>query len=188
MEKNKTLDVYGMVYCALFAALIAIGAFIKIPVPNIPNTLQFLFTNLAGLMLGRKKGLIAVCLYIFIGLTGIPVFAAGGGIDYIFRPTFGYIIGFAIGTWLAGFISEHREKTTKTYILAGLANMAVVYTIGLVYFYLMSNFYLNKTINIQALLLSGVVYCAPGDIFYCIASGILVKRLQPIMTKRKART
>lgn len=188
MEKNKTLDVYGIVYCALFTALIAIGAFIKIPLPHIPNTLQFLFTNLAGLMLGRKRGLIAVCLYIFIGLTGIPVFAAGGGIDYIFRPTFGYIIGFAVGTWLAGYITERKVKTTKTYILAGLANMAVVYSMGLIYFYLMSNLYLDKSVNIEALLLSGVVYCAPGDIFYCIVSGILVKRLQPILTKRKAKT
>ncbi len=85
------------VLCSLFAALIAVGAFIKIPVPLVPFTLQFLFTTLAGLLLGSKLGFTAVMSYIAVGLAGIPVFASGGGISYVFQPSFGYLIGFAIG-------------------------------------------------------------------------------------------
>ena len=44
-----------LAYIALFTALIAAGAYIRIPVPVVPFTLQFLFTNLAGLLLGAKK-------------------------------------------------------------------------------------------------------------------------------------
>ena len=44
MTKTKS-----MIYCGLFTALIAAGAFIKIPVPVVPFTLQYLFTMLAGL-------------------------------------------------------------------------------------------------------------------------------------------
>ncbi len=136
------MDVRGMVLCALFAALIAVGAFIKIPIPYVPITLQFLFTNLAGLLLGKKKGLIAVCLYIFIGLAGVPVFTQGGGPAYIFQPTFGYIIGFALGTWLAGLIAEHGTNSINTYVVAGLLNFVAMFAIGLINLHLILNFYL----------------------------------------------
>ena len=45
---------------SLFTALIAVGAFIKIPVPVVPFTLQYLFTMLAGLLLGSRKGTLSV--------------------------------------------------------------------------------------------------------------------------------
>ena len=55
MSKTKQL-----VFCSLFTALIAVGAFIKIPVPVVPFTLQYLFTMLAGLILGPRLGTISV--------------------------------------------------------------------------------------------------------------------------------
>ena len=58
MQYTKTQK---LVLCALFVALIGAGAFIKIPVPLVPFTLQFLFTMLAGLLLGGRLGALAVC-------------------------------------------------------------------------------------------------------------------------------
>ena len=92
MKHMKTKD---LVLCAMFVALIAVGAFIKIPVPVVPFTLQFLFTMLAGLLLGPVNGALAVVVYIVLGLIGLPIFTQGGGPGYIFQPSFGYIIGFA---------------------------------------------------------------------------------------------
>ena len=46
----------NQILCAIFTALIAIGAFIRIPVPVVPFTLQFLFTTLAGVLLGSRLG------------------------------------------------------------------------------------------------------------------------------------
>ena len=51
----------------LFTALSAIGAFIRIPVPLVPFTLQITFTTLAGLLLGSKKGAISVAVYVLMG-------------------------------------------------------------------------------------------------------------------------
>lgn len=59
-----------IVLFGLFTALIAIGAFIRIPVPVCPFTLQLLFTTLAGLLLGSKKGALSVALYVLLGLVG----------------------------------------------------------------------------------------------------------------------
>ena len=88
----KTKD---LVLCAMFVALIAVGAFIKVPVPVVPFTLQLLFTMLAGLLLGPANGALAVVVYIVLGLVGLPIFTQGGGPGYIFQPSFGYIIGTA---------------------------------------------------------------------------------------------
>ena len=56
MKPGKTKD---LVLCALFVALIAAGAFIKIPIPVVPFTLQYLFTMMAGILLGGKLGFCA---------------------------------------------------------------------------------------------------------------------------------
>ena len=75
MTKTKSL-----IYCGLFTALIAVGAFIKIPVPVVPFTLQYLFTMMAGLLLGSKLGALSVTFYMLLGLAGLPIFSEGGGI------------------------------------------------------------------------------------------------------------
>ena len=72
MTKN-TLKINDIVICGLFVALIAIGAFIKVPVPFVPFTLQTLFTTLAGLFLGGKKGFLCVFVYMILGLIGLPI-------------------------------------------------------------------------------------------------------------------
>ena len=55
MEQNKLLTTKKITYCAIFTALITIGAFIQIPVPFMDYfTLQFFFVLLAGILLGSK--------------------------------------------------------------------------------------------------------------------------------------
>lgn len=70
-----------LILVAIFAALTAIGAFIKIPVPYVPFTLQYLFCALAGMILGSKLGALSQIVYVAIGLAGLPVFTEGGGIE-----------------------------------------------------------------------------------------------------------
>lgn len=185
MKKEKTLSTKGMVLCAMFTALIAIGAFLRVqlPISPVPYTLQFLFVNLAGLLLGRRRGFSAVVLYIILGLAGVPIFSTGGGFEYIFRPTFGYILGFALGAWLAGYISERGTNSVKTYLLAGFANFIVVFALGLIYCYFISNYYLATPIGVRKLLVTGFLYFVPVDIIFVIVSAILAKRLRPIALK-----
>ena len=102
MENYMTSETRSLVYCALFTALIAVGAFIKIPIPVVPFTLQYLFTMLAGILLGSRLGSLSVLAYMILGLIGLPIFSEGGGIGYVFKPSFGYIIGFCVGTFVTG--------------------------------------------------------------------------------------
>lgn len=184
MRKEQLLYTRMYVLCALFATWIAIGAWMKIPIPMIPFTLQFLFANLAGLLLGRKYGAFAVGLYVLIGLAGFPVFTGGGGISYVLQPTFGYLIGFIIGAWVAGAIVERAKVlTTKTWLMAGFSNLAVVYLFGFCYYYWIANFYLGTPIGFWLLVWFGVILAIPGDILLCLLSAPIAKRLYSFVQK-----
>ena len=77
-----------LVYTALLAALTAAGAFMRIPMGYSSVTLQYLFTAMAGLLLGRKWGALSQLIYVCLGLVGLPIFTMGGGFGYVFQPTF----------------------------------------------------------------------------------------------------
>ena len=179
MKKTKNL-----IYCGLFTALISIGAFIKIPVPVVPFTLQFLFTTLAGLLLGSKLGTISVAAYMVLGLLGLPIFSEGGGAWYVFKPSFGYIIGFCIGTFVTGKIAEcKKEKTILRYLLANFAGLFIVYAVGMLYYYIICNYVINTPIAVGPLFLYCFVLAVPGDICLCILSAVLVKRIHPLLNR-----
>ncbi|MGL5255888.1 MAG: biotin transporter BioY [Proteocatella sp.] len=184
--KKKRISTKEMIICSIFAALIAIGAFIKIPVPYVPFTMQLMFTTLAGVLLGANLGAVSVGVYLAIGLIGIPVFTKGGGIGYIFQPTFGYLIGFMIGAYVTGKIVEKYEKPSFMNILfAGLSGLSIVYLAGVPYFYFISNLVINNPIGAKAIMMYGFIMCLPGDIFTCIVCALLGKKLVPILRKER---
>lgn len=179
IQRNETKN---MILCAMFVTLIAAGAFIKIPIPVVPFTLQYLFTMLAGLLLGGKLGCLSVCVYILLGLLGLPVFAQGGGIGYIFQPSFGYIIGFAAGAYVTGAIANGKGNPGYPRLLAAnFIGLGIVYFFGMAYYYLMSNFYLGTPIGLWPLFLYCFLLAVPGDIVLCIVGAVLGKRMIPVI-------
>ena len=107
MNKTRTK---GLILISLFAALTAIGAFIKIPIPYVPITLQLLFCVYSGILLGARWGLYSQLLYLAIGLIGIPIFTNGGGPSYVLQPTFGYLVGFALCSYIVGRLTENLRE------------------------------------------------------------------------------
>ena len=179
MSKTKQL-----VFCSLFTALIAVGAFIKIPVPVVPFTLQYLFTMLAGLILGPRLGTISVAAYMLLGLAGLPIFTEGGGLWYVLKPSFGYIIGFCIGTYVTGTLAARLKKRTVTrYLAANLAGLAVVYAAGMIYYYVICNYVLNTPIAVGPLFRYCFVLAVPGDTALSILGAVLIKRLAPLLER-----
>ena len=159
----------GVIYCGLFTALIAVGAFIKIPIPVVPFTLQYLFTMLAGLLLGSRLGTVSVLSYMLLGLAG-------------------YIIGFAVGTFVTGWIAEHMEKKTiARYLLANLAGLFCVYAVGMIYYYIICNFVINTPIAAGPLFLYCFVLAVPGDIALSILGAVVAKRVRPVLAYEAVR-
>lgn len=172
-----------MTLCALFTVLTAVGAFIKIPVPVVPFTLQFLFTMMAGLLLGGRLGAFSVGLYALLGLVGLPIFAEGGGFWYLLKPSFGYIIGFVLGSYVTGKMVESRSRLTFGWILlSNFVGLAIVYGLGMVYYYIICNFVINTPIGLWPLFLYCFLLAVPGDICLCILAAVLALRLRPVIT------
>ena len=73
MSKTKS-----MILAALFAALTAVGALIRIPTPISSFTLQVLFVAMSGVLLGCKWGFLSQAAYILLGLVGLPIFVSRG--------------------------------------------------------------------------------------------------------------
>ncbi|KOF56679.1 MULTISPECIES: biotin transporter BioY [Clostridium] len=171
-----------MILCSIFTALIIAGTFIRIPIPVLPFTLQFLFTMLAGLLLGPRLGTLSVFIYILIGFIGVPVFTDGGGLGYIFKPTFGYIIGFLVATYVTGKIANKvHNPTYKTILAANFVGLVIVYSLGMIYYYVICNFVINTPLGLWPLFLYCFVLAVPGDISLCIISAFLYKRLNPVI-------
>ena len=99
-----------MVASALFAALISICAWISIPAGDIAFTLQTFGVFLALGVLGGKWGCASICVYLMLGVAGVPVFSAfQGGLGVLLGPTGGYLWGFAA----AGLVYWGFEKLCK---------------------------------------------------------------------------
>ncbi len=156
----------SMIYIALVAALTCIGGFICIPLFPVPLTLQTLFVYLGGSLLGSRKGAIGQFLFLFIGLTGIPVFAMGGGPGYILQPTFGYLAGFPVGAFVLGCWLEKSKMSNRLMRLyiAHLLALIVVFSIGVAYLYINVNYILGKEMNLIYAVSSGFLVFIPGEL------------------------
>lgn len=174
----------NLILVAMFAALTAIGAFIKVPIPYVPFTLQYLFCALAGLILGSRLGALSQIVYVTIGLCGVPVFTEGGGISYIFKPTFGYLIGFIVASYIIGKIRENVVDLTfiKT-IFTLLLGLFFIYLFGVVYLYISFNLYLGKNVSFYFAFFYGAVVCIAGDLVLTVFAAYISIKLLPILKK-----
>jgi biotin transport system substrate-specific component len=168
------LTVREIVLCGLFIALITTGTFIRIPVGTDVYTLQFMFTLLAGLVLGARLGAIAVGSYVLLGLVGVPVFASGGGPAYLLQPTFGYLLAFILQAWFCGFsVRRSPDISYRRLLAANLGGMIIVYLIGITWFYLVSNFVIDAPIPLwTAILYCGILQAVP-DFLLCMAAAAI---------------
>lgn len=178
------ISTQDMVLCGVFTTLIAVGAFIKVPVPVVPFTLQFLFTMLAGLLLGGRKGALSVGVYIVLGLVGLPVFAEGGGFWYILKPSFGYLLGFMLAAYVTGRMVERKGRLSTGWVMAvNFLGLFIVYAAGMIYYYVICNYVIDTPIALGPLFLYCFVLAVPGDICLCILAAILTVRVRPVFQR-----
>jgi biotin transport system substrate-specific component len=166
-----------LVLAGLFAALTAVGAFLHIPVGLVSVTLHFLFTALAGILLGPKWGAVSQLVYVALGLIGLPVFTMGGGPGYLLQPSAGFLLALIPSAWLIGFLCHGRPLTVPRICAACVAGDAVLYLIGLPYMALILNVYLDRQLPLSTLLWTGMAVYLPGDALKIAAAAVLAPPL-----------
>ncbi len=173
---------------ALFAALIVVGAFLKVDIPlplyTMHFTLQWFFVLLAGFLLGRKLGTFSVITYIIIGLAGVPVFAAGGGIGYVLRPGFGFLLGFVFAAYLIGLVSDIIKPVALwQYIIPATIGLVTYYLVGAVYFYLIKNLYVGEAVSFAVVVVQYCLITVLPDFILCVIAAGFAKQLLPIIKR-----
>lgn len=163
-----------VVKVSLWAALIAAGGWISIPLPfiGVPLTLQTFFVLSAGLLEGPLIGALASVLYLTAGLAGLPVFAGGlAGPAIIFKPSAGFALAFPLVGAIGGLAFKRCKSTGRSSLVLAftfsvLGNILVLYLFGFL------GFMLNTKMNPAAaakLLLTFI----PGDLLKCLAASYL---------------
>ena len=167
-----------IIFCGVFTALLAASAFIRSPMPLVPITLQAEMAILAGLLLGPTRGFCCALLYLGLGLAGLPIFSGGGGLSYVFRPGFGYLVGFCAAAFAAGWLAR-RSTNLGRLILAALTGLFLIYLFGFSYYYILGKYVLNQSLALGPLLVSSVLIFLPTDIPLCVLCAVLARRLRP---------
>jgi len=175
-QQQETTNLRMTVYCALFTALIIIGAYISIPIPvgPVPIVLADFFVMLAGLFLGGKYGLLSVALYLGLGILGMPVFSSGAsGFAFLFGPTGGFLLGYLLLVATIGFITDKLKPSFTTDLIGIIIGNVLLYTLGILW--------LKITLDMSwtAATMVGLIPFIPGAIIKIIVALIISRTLLP---------
>lgn len=127
----------NMALCALFAALLAVCAWISFPVSEIAFTLQTFGVFLTLGLLGGRLGTVAIAVYLVMGAVGLPVFTGfRGGIGVLLGATGGYLWGFAAAGLVYWCLTALLPRNRFVCLFAMITGQLVCYTLGTFWFWL----------------------------------------------------
>ena len=179
LHNKRRRYILGIATSGIFIAFLIISAFINIPIGTIKITMQFLVANICALLLGKKWGTISLVLYMVLGLIGLPIFSSGGGPAYVLQPSFGYMIGFTIGGFVAAWYREKRGKRNfSTFLVASIINMLFMDIIGTVYGAGIMYGYLHSELGVWAFFWAFLVPFIPIDIIKCVISSMVCSKIK----------
>ena len=191
--KNKIFLLISFI--ALFAAIICVGCFIRIPLGVIPIVLQNVLCILCGVLLGGLLAGVPTALFLLAGLIGLPVYSGGtSGLAVWMGPTGGFLPGYLLGAIVAGFIAgkpsvEQKKITWKNALrvsLAILAGMVILYIPGVIRF----SFWASAAGKVPAdktafayTMAACVIPYIPGDLVNTVVAIPVALKLRPILAQ-----
>ena len=139
---TRRLPARDLALVAVFAALIAVLGLPGAVNPfglAVPITVQTLGVMLAGLLLGPRRGALAVLVFLALVAAGLPLLAGGrGGLGVFAGPSAGYLLGWVAGAFVAGLLADlladvraERLRLVSLLVAAVVGGVAVVYAVGI---------------------------------------------------------
>ena len=180
MFKTRNIAIMG-----IFLSLMVIGAYIQISLPTpfmvMHITMQLFVSIIIGLCLPLKLSSMTLMTYIFAGVMGLPIFATGGGLYYIAKPTFGFILGILLCGMMCSFL-YHRchPKTIKDYFMIGLAGMSLYYISGIVYYFVMTRFILLTNVPLEIIIFNCFIVSIVPDTLITFFACVSARRLENV--------
>jgi len=151
--------------------LVALTAQISIPLPftPVPITGQTFGVLLVGMLLGSRRGWLALALYLLEGAVGLPFFAQHkAGIDILFGSTAGYLFAFPVAAYVMGRLAERGWDRTPLRMAASmLLGGAIIMALGTLWL-------AHLVGGIQSAFLLGCVPFLLGDLIKtALAAGLM---------------
>jgi len=171
-------DIVLIIGTSIFIALSAQIA-INVPLSPVPITGQTFAVLLTGALLGSKRGVLAILLYLFEGISGLPVFAgAGYGLVKLTGPTGGYLIGFVPAAYIAGRLAERGwdRQIFKTFLIMSLGTL-IIFMCGL--------YWLIRFTGPDYVLSMGLYPFIPGALIKIVLATILLPAGFKFLQSRK---
>jgi biotin transport system substrate-specific component len=130
-----------VVGASLFVALCARITIPLMPLTPVPLTVQNMGVLLVGLLLGSRRGLAAMVLYLLEGTFGLPVFnpTGPGGVAQLFGATGGFLLVYPFVAFLAGFVFERGRKSFGRAALAGFLAEILLFVGGLSWLFVVTH-------------------------------------------------
>lgn len=158
-ERTRAFIFDGLLIAA-GSLVVALSALIQIRLPftPVPITAQTLAVLLVGVLLGSRRGGLALLAYLGEGLAGLPVFSGGGfGLAHVLGPTGGYLFGFVAAAFATGWLAERGwDRRAVTAFAAMLIGNLVIYVFGVAW--------LGSLVGYGQALALGVVPFILGDL------------------------
>ena len=191
--KNKSI--LKISFIALFAAIICVGCFIRIPLGVIPIVLQNALCILCAVLLGGVLGGAPAALFLLAGLIGLPVYSGGtGGLAVWLGPTGGFLPGYLLGAVVSGFIAgkpcvTEKKLTAKVAVrisVAVVAGLVILYIPGVIRF----SYWATAAGKVPAeksafayTMAACVIPYIPGDILKAVITIPVALKLRPIIAQ-----
>ena len=177
--KMKRVDTYSLVLIALFAAILSVLSILPIPIVflGVPMTLQTFAVAFCGFLLGWKRGLASVGIYLLLGSIGVPVFSGmRGGVQQFLGPTGGFLYGFLLMVLLCGLIPTRVKPAFQWVfgILCGIAGLCLCHACGVIHLAAVAHVSVGKAI------LGASLPYLPKDLVSVILAFALRKRIKQI--------
>ncbi len=164
------------VVAAVLAALTAVGAYVHLPLPFVPVTLQTLFVYLSGLLLIPTYAVLAQAAYLATGLAGAPVFAGGrGGLAVVYSPTFGYLVCFPLAAWVVSVLAKNGGRSAE--VTALVAGGGVILIVGSLYLWANMRWIVGSPMGLREALWVGAIVFVPAELLKMTASWFVSARV-----------
>ena len=169
------MKIKDLTLMSVLLTILIISSKIVINISFVPLTFQTFAVMITSMILKTKKAAIVFAIYTIIGLFGLPVFSSGGGFEYIFKPSFGFILGFIMSSLFIGNVNT-LNSYFKNIILITIG-LTTIYLVGSIYMYIIFNCYLNITKDILEVLIIGVIPFIIKDFSSSLLSLIIYRKL-----------
>jgi biotin transport system substrate-specific component len=180
------LTLRGVIFSALFAAILVLFSFFKISVgTEVPITLQTLAVMLAGGLLGARYGFLSMALVVVLTAVGFPLLHGSGGLGIVLGPTGGFIMIWPISAMLIGLI---LPRIRLNGIMGYVAAFLVLEIFGSLFLYLAGVpwlMYKVPSYTLEKAMFAACYPFLPGDAIKAVVVALIIAPVRQVFPPQR---